>query len=198
MKVYIGIVILSLLSAVAFAQTLPQNSTTSKVSYNGIVEAPGKDKQKLFNSAKKWFAAKHSEANPFVINYENETDGSITGRGSFTLPAENRKYIVQFLISIATKDGKCKYDFTDFMILYTTSGGVSSSGFGYWSSASYKEAETLEYSLETFYPIRLEKRRKPSIKWYELITPKSFETIDKEMKALESSLKQTVSAKSDW
>ncbi|MBW7941193.1 MAG: DUF4468 domain-containing protein [Candidatus Kuenenia stuttgartiensis] len=198
MKRYVTIVLLVFLVGPVLAQTLPVHTVTNKVGYGGMLDIPGQSKDKLFAKAKKWLAIKHSDANPYTITYENETEGGITGKGSFTLPAEERKYTVQFLITIATKDGKCKYEFTDFMIRYTTAGGMSTGGFSYWSSSSYNESETLEYTLETFYPIRLEKRKKPAIKWYEHINAKSFEAIDREMRAIESSLKQTMSAQTNW
>lgn len=133
-----------------------------------------------------------------MIVIENKTDGTLTGKGSFTLTEKERKYIIAFTYNILIKDGKYKYDFTDLLIRYTTKGGVSSGGYGYWSSTTYKESETLEHTLETFYPIRLTKRRKPSIKWYELTNTKSFETIDREMTMIVNALKDNMSMVNKW
>lgn len=192
------LVLLITSTIIGYSQSLPVDPQTQKVSYKEIVEIPGESENELFNKAKKWMATKDSETNPYTITYENQEAGNFSGKGSFTLPGGDKKYVVAFLINVATKDGKYKYEFTDFTLLYTTKGGVTSGGFSYWSSSSYQESETLEYSLETFYPIRLERKRKPSIKWYEEINANSFAAIDREMEALISSLEQTIAATDDW
>lgn len=200
MKWIFALVIVSLTALAASGQNqhLPVDPNTGKVSYYEVVTAPGQSLNKLFGKAKKWIATKHSEAHPYTISYESEKDGNITAKGSFTLPAERRRYIVQFLVNISTKDGKYRYEFTDLVVQFTTAAGASGGGFGYWSSSSYKEAETLQYSIETFYPIRLERKRKPDIQWYEEVNAKSFETIDHEIRSLAGSLKETLTKDSDW
>lgn len=200
MKLIFTLMIISLTSLAASGQNkhLPVDPKTGKVSYYEVVTAPGQSLDKVFGRARKWIATKHSDAHPYTINYENEKDGSLTAKGSFTLPAERRKYIVQFLVNISTKDGRYKYEFTDLLIQFTTAAGASGGGFGYWSSSSYKEAETLQYSIETFYPIRLERKRKPDIQWFEEINTKSFEDIDREIRSLAGSLKEALAKDSDW
>ncbi|OJW84160.1 MAG: hypothetical protein BGO69_11860 [Bacteroidetes bacterium 46-16] len=177
--------------------TLPLDPATHKVSYADIGEAAGATKKALFEKAKKWILTKNTATNPYSVTFENEADGSVAGKGSFMLPGDRRKYIVQFAINLAVKDGKYKYSLTDFIVQYKTEAGSSGGGYGYWGHSSYHEAETLEYSLETFYPSRLDSR-KPSIKWYEEINKKSFGEIDKTMQSIVGSLKEAMSANKDW
>lgn len=179
------------------AQELPTNEATGKVNYSDIVDAPGISKKLLFDRAKKWLASKHSPANPYAINYENEQEGSIIGTGSFSLPSERRRYLVQFAIRILIKDGKFKYELTDLMMQYRSAAGSSGGGFAFYSGSSYRDAETIEYTIETFYPSRV-KSRKPVIKWFDEINRESFELIDRQMKANANSLKQAVAAKEEW
>src|ERR1043165_6227550 len=84
-------------------ELLPSDQTTNKVSYSGIVDAPGLTKKVLFENTKKWIKTKNTEVNPYVINYESDADGNITGKGSFSLPGDRRKYTVQFTVKILTK-----------------------------------------------------------------------------------------------
>jgi len=199
MKHTIIILLVTCLNQISYGQEglLPVDATTKKICYTDIAEAPGVSKKALFDKAKKWILTKNSAITPYTISFDNENDGSIVGKGAFMLPGDRRKYVVQFVINIAVKDNRYKYDLTDFIIQYKTEAGSSSGGYGYWGHSSYREAETLEYSLETFYPSRLDSR-KPSIKWYEEITKKSFIEINKSMQSITNSLKQTVSTKEDW
>ncbi|MCB9065459.1 MAG: DUF4468 domain-containing protein [Chitinophagales bacterium] len=191
-KLFIALLLISASTVHGQDAILKTDPQTGKVSYLGTVDASGQTKIELFNKAKKWIQTKNSSINSYTISYENAENGSITAKGSFTLPAEERKYILVFILSIDTKDGKFRYTFTDMVIRYTTEGGASHGGYGMWSSTTYRKSETLEYTLETFYPIRLEKRKKPAIKWYEMIRKESFEVIDKEIIALENSLISTM------
>lgn len=179
------------------AQELPVDATTNKVTYSEVVQVQGATKKSLFAKAKKWVATKNTEQNPYTISLETEQDGTIVGKGTFSLPGDRNKYVVKFAINIATKDEKCRYEFTDLVIQYKRAAGSSGGGFSYWGGSSYHEAETLEYTIETFYPTRLN-GRKPAIKFYEEIRANSFEAIDREMKSIVSSFKQAISIKEDW
>lgn len=197
-KILAYFIVLVFAARVATAQTLPQDAQTNKVSYQEIIETLRDSKDKLFGKAKKWITTQNSTANPYTVSFENEKDGAVTAKGSFTLPGDRRKYTVSFALSIGTKDGKYRYDFTDIQIQYTSPAGSSGGGFSYWGGSSYHEAERLEYPIETFYPIRLEHRRKPAIKWYEEINKSSFEAIDQQFKSLASSLKNAMQEKTGW
>ena len=191
--------VLTCMSITALGQEgpLPMDSTTHKVSYSGIVDAAGAPKESLFDNAKKWILTQNSKINPYTISYENETDGSVIAKGTFILLDEHRNFTTQFTITISVKDSRYKYDLSDFILQYKTEAGSHVSGYGMWSHATQTEAETLEYSLETFYPSRMHSR-KPSIKWYEDIDRKSFELLDKIVQPILGSLKQTMAGKSDW
>lgn len=189
-------IINSIIITSAIAQELPVDCITNKVSYSEIIDAPSSSKKALFDKAKKWIVSKNTTLNPYTITYESE-DGQVLGKGTFTLPVGRMKYVVPFAIKIAVKDGKCKYELTDLMIQYRTEARASSGGYGYWGSSKSTEAETLEYSLETFYPSRLTSR-KPVIKWYEDIRSAAFEGIGKEMQSITNSLKQSMVSSDNW
>jgi hypothetical protein len=174
---------------------LPVDQTTNKVSYAGVVDAPGSTSKALCERAKKWILTKNSTINPYTVSYEG--DGSITGKGTFTLPAKHFKYVVQFNIKVLTKDGKCRYEFTDLIVQYRTAAKSSAGGWAYHASSTHTDAETLEYSMETFYPSRLE-GHKPKIKWYEEINSESIATVNREMQSIVNSFREAVSTKDNW
>lgn len=96
-----------------------------------------------------------------------------------------------------TKDGRSKYELTDFIIQYHAASEAKSGGFGYFSKSSYKAEKTYEYSIETFYPSRLDSR-KPNIEYYEAVNGNTFKAIDAELQNIIGSLKQALSVKEDW
>jgi hypothetical protein len=199
MKQTIFTLVLILLSIISRGQeyTLPLDPTTHKVSFADVGEAAGSTRKSLFEKGKKWILTKNSATNPYTVTFESEAEGTVTGKGTFMLAGDRRNYVVQFTINIATKDGKYKYDLTDFIIQYKTEAAYHSGGYGMWSHTTHTEAENLEYSLETFYPSRLDSR-KPSIKWYEEINKKSFGQISQTMQTIVGSLRQAMSSKEDW
>lgn len=178
--------------------SLPIDEATGKVSFKEVVESKGASKTALFERAKKWQATKGSKTNPYTVTLENEEQGSLIAKGTFTMPAKRKKYVVQFVVNIATKQGKYRYDFTDFTIALETQAGGKAFGYGGFGTHSIKRAETLEYTLETFYPSRLTSRE-PVIKYFEEIDEDSFTAISKEMQSLAATLKQSMStSESDW
>lgn len=176
---------------------LPVDPTTNKVTFAKIVEAPEVSSKDLLENAKKFLATKNTNTNPYTIKYENMEEGALIEEGTFTLPAERKKYMVTFTISINTKSGKYKYSITNFIIQHHTDEKSSYGGYGGWGSSSHKSAETLEYSLETFYPSRLTSK-KPVIKFFEEIDEESFVTIHRELKSLAGALTQAMATKDNW
>ncbi|OJW82301.1 MAG: hypothetical protein BGO69_17070 [Bacteroidetes bacterium 46-16] len=177
--------------------TLPFDPSTHKVNYTDVVEAQGAARKALYENGKKWILTKNSSTNPYSVSFDNEADGTVTGKGTFMLSGDRRNYVVRFTINIETKEGKYRYSFTDFIIQYQTEAEYHSGGYGMWRHTTHTDAQNLEYGLETFYPSRLE-GRKPSIKWYEEINKKSFQQIDQTMQSLVGSLKQAMIVRKDW
>ena len=179
------------------AQDMPVNPVTNKVTYTEVVPAGRSSKQELFDKARKWVMAKDSPNNPYLIAYEDETEGSIIGKGSFLLPAARRKYAVLFTVKISVKQGRCKYEFSDLIIQYTTTGNSNVFAVSVYARSADVKSETLEYTVETFYPSRIS-GREPVVKHFEEISGSSFVAINREMLSVAGSLKQSLASSDDW
>jgi len=201
MKTLIMLTLLFCAGQISFAQdvspNLPVDPATSKVTFAKIVDAPGTSSKDLFQNAKKFLLTKNTSSNPFTIKYENMQEGSIISEGTFTLPAARRKYLVRFAFNVSTKDGKYKYSLSDIIIQFHTDAKSSYGGYGGWGSSTHKNAETLEYTVETFYPSRLNSKD-PVIKFFEEIDEDSFVTIHRELKSFVSSFRQAMTSKDNW
>jgi hypothetical protein len=175
---------------------LPIDNVTGKVTYAKVVNTPQVSKKLLFDKTKKWVITKNTPANPYNITYESEPDGSIFGKGTFTLPAAHRKYWVQFIFKVSVKNEKFKYEFTDLIVQLTEKAGATGFNAGVFQKRSEDRQEVLEYSLETFYPSRITSE-KPVIKFFEEVTGESFNAVNREMTSIAGSLEQTL-GKDDW
>lgn len=77
-------------------------------------------KKELFNRAKIWFTEAYNDANK-VIQLQDEENGQIIGKGK--IPYESKIYFgsagtrgfISYTIKIFTKDGRYKYEITDFV-----------------------------------------------------------------------------------
>jgi hypothetical protein len=91
-----------------------------KIVFTEVIEMPNITKDALYTRAYEWFAKAFNSANN-VIQMQDKENGKIVGKGSFgdinvsvVLGMATVYGNVKFTISIYLKDGKYKYEVTDF------------------------------------------------------------------------------------
>jgi len=179
------------LNAELAASAMPQNEETRKVTYQGTVEVPKISRLLLYSRAKKWIAENDIKANKITHFVENEETGTLVAKGAFTLPDLHKKYVVQYVLSISITQGKYSYDITDFTFHLDSAEVGKPFGLVDLGIQLPKKVILFDYTLETFYPSRLNSDQ-PKIKYFEEIHPSSFAAINREIKLLEGSLIQSM------
>ncbi|MGY0037621.1 DUF4468 domain-containing protein [Pedobacter sp. NJ-S-72] len=107
-------IMLSLLLIAPFiglAQQVPIDSATKKITYTGVVEAPG-TKSQLFDRTLEWFATSFKSAND-VIQVKDKVAGKFVG--SLIVYVSEGGPVSSSNIVILVKDGKYKYTITDLV-----------------------------------------------------------------------------------
>ncbi len=197
MKEFI-VIIFCMIPFYVSSQTLPYDSTTSKITYSEVVDVNEATEKKLYELAQQWVAANSQGQYPLTITFDNNTN-TVQLNGGLTYPSKEKKIDCLFTIKIQTKDGRYKFEFTNFQLSHTTEAGSSGGGFGYYSKSTYQEAQTFQYPLEQFYPDRLTKKNEvDGVKNFELVNAASFEKFNTQMNAYIGSLKQAMQINSDW
>jgi hypothetical protein len=104
------IIIALLLCNTAFAQ-LPVDSSTHLISYTGIVQANG-TQQELYSRAREWFAKTYNSAQSVI---QMDDKDKIVGKANMVSYYKNYHFgLIYYTISVYLKDGKYKYEITDF------------------------------------------------------------------------------------
>jgi len=112
-----------LVSSMSFGQKetpkLPIDSLTSKITYSEVVYVDSlANKQELFSRAREWFA-KSYKSSTNVIQMEDKESGKIVGKALMqvyhkALGSNYPSGYINYTISIYIKDGRYKYEVTDF------------------------------------------------------------------------------------
>ena len=100
--------------------SLPLDSITHLVTYEKVVPVQGASREVLYKRALEWFNAYYK--NPTEVIRENDVEkGRITGKPRFKIynPADKEGTktdagTVQYTITLAVKEGKFKYELTEF------------------------------------------------------------------------------------
>lgn len=100
--------------AQAWQSPLPYDSTTHKISYNGIVQTPGTAAE-LQGRARAWYTAKFTDAQT-PLSLTTAEDGRLIGKG-FTRVTwgdgiGQRSRRVWFVFTLEAKEGRYRYEFT--------------------------------------------------------------------------------------
>lgn len=96
------------------APVLPIDPDTHLVAYTGVVEVPGATQAQLYSRAYEWVAKNFNSAQS-VIQMQDKESGKIIAKG--VIKAFIKKYdsgYNSFTLSLYLKDGKYKYDITNF------------------------------------------------------------------------------------
>lgn len=89
------------------------------LSYSEVVQVNDVLKNELFNRAKLWFATTYNSAND-VLQIENKEEGELIGKAilkyepNILSGSEQLKGNIRYTIKIYVKDGRYKYEITDF------------------------------------------------------------------------------------
>lgn len=115
------LIVLISLSVTAQKDTpnLPIDSLTKKITYSEVVFVDSNiNKQELFSRAREWFA-KVYKSSTNVIQMEDKENGKIVGKALMqvyckSLGADRKCGFVNYTISFYLKDGRYKFEITDF------------------------------------------------------------------------------------
>ncbi|MHA4844471.1 DUF4468 domain-containing protein [Flavitalea antarctica] len=98
------------------------SQTSEPVSYTGVVEVSGMTKDQLFANARQWFNKTFVSSNQ-VIQIADKESGELSGKGIMQLRftstfngSKKQEAYSDFTLDIAIKDGKYKYDLSQFKI----------------------------------------------------------------------------------
>ncbi len=98
---------------------LPIDSDTHKVTYQEIVKVDGVNKDELYVRAREWFALTFKSSKD-VIQMDDKAAGKIIGKGSSEGSTKYRMltmdYWLNYTVSITVKEGRYRYEITDFVI----------------------------------------------------------------------------------
>ncbi len=120
--------VLLLLVNASFAQDLPIDQNTGKITYLEVVDAAGLNAKDIYAVAKKWATDKK-----FVLKEDKENETLIyTGTSPLDYPNVSGNAIdkgkITFSLSVFAKDGKYRYILTD--VVHTAEGKVAGSDGG--------------------------------------------------------------------
>lgn len=101
------------------APTLPIDSLTNKITYTEVINVDSSlNRQELFSRAREWFA-KTYKSSTNVIQMEDKENGEIVGKALMqayckSLGSDRQCGFINYTISVYLKDGRFKYEITDF------------------------------------------------------------------------------------
>lgn len=131
--------IFTLIAILVSVQLFAQSDSTRPYTITGVVKVDSTlKKDLLYNSAYNWFVKTFNYANA-VIQLHDKDAGEIAGDGAMTYVSNNGSVAsgtIKYNISIWIKDGKYKYEFTNFIHNGTPSGEFPARDFGLIGSDS--------------------------------------------------------------
>ncbi len=97
-----------------------QEEEDSKLTYEEVINVENASKDELYNRAKIWFVNSFNSSND-VIQMDNKEDGQIIGKAIFIYKpsmlqqSEQSKGPVKYTFSVFLKEGRYKYEVTNFI-----------------------------------------------------------------------------------
>jgi hypothetical protein len=96
------------------------DTAAHKICYKGVIDAPGQKKDDLFTNAREWYQKDFEFSHAFVTMADRGS-GHLIGRatefGFYVKGLVSLNFNFAFIIDIRVKDGKVRYEITDFTIL---------------------------------------------------------------------------------
>lgn len=107
-----------ILSAFILLAGLTTANAQTPISYSEVVQVEGATKDELYQRAKNWFVDTFRSAND-VIQLDDKENGQIVGKGNFSYSqkvtwAAVANNTIRFTAAITIKDGRYKYEFSNF------------------------------------------------------------------------------------
>ncbi len=102
-----------------------------------IVELPNMDQKQIYDASKVWIAKSFQSSNN-VIQYEDQSTGTIIGKGNMKYPCKGAwnclasgENIILFTIKVDTKDNKARVTFNDLLLRTktTVNAGIVAKGY---------------------------------------------------------------------
>lgn len=123
--------LLLLISVSAYSQTPSLPLLNGKIIYTEVIPIEGKNQGELHILAREWFAKSYNSANN-VIQMDDKESGKIIGKPLMGVyhkgfGQDHPSGDIHYTISINTKDGRYKYEVTEF---YHTGNGVGVPAMG--------------------------------------------------------------------
>lgn len=124
------------------APVLTMAQKDSIIAYTGVVEIPGASRDQLFTRARQWFNETFASSKEVLQIADKET-GELAGKGFMRVIAvykymgtHRASVISDFVCNVWVKDGKYKYELSDFDAAYEKLDGGKSIGFGILTSSA--------------------------------------------------------------
>lgn len=134
MRIIIFLAII-LLSATVNAQelivgnpTVPIDTATHEIKYKEVVDVPGLTKEDIFSTARSWFPKDFQVAQAYISHADYKTGQIIAHAmvfGKRLVGLIGVPYSINFNIYLWIKDGKYKYEISDFFILWGLNGDAT-------------------------------------------------------------------------
>lgn len=102
------------------APEMPIDKETKLISYTEVVQLEGTPtKDELYERAKEWFARYYKSSNN-VLQIDEKENGKLVGKAALrvyirSMGADYEGGIVSYTISVYVKEGRYKYEITDFV-----------------------------------------------------------------------------------
>ena len=107
-------------NAVEAPPELPIDNVTHLITYDGVLEVKGVSAHELYQRMQQWFRSYYKNPKE-VIREEDSVANRMTGKPRFRIqqPADKNGLrtdagLVQYTISVATKDGRYRYQLSEF------------------------------------------------------------------------------------
>lgn len=84
------------------------------ITYSNVIPVDSAKKDVLYARAKKWFANNYRSSKD-VIQLDDNINGEIIGKGTFTIQFFTRSPFIDHTIAVSVKDGKYKYTINHFI-----------------------------------------------------------------------------------
>lgn len=104
------------LRAAGQVSPLPVDSTTGKITFQGVVQVPGVSQAELYSRAREWFALNFASGKA-VLDMDDRADGKLIGTGysTFYYAYILTPYTYQLwrTFKVYVRDGRFRYEITD-------------------------------------------------------------------------------------
>lgn len=111
----------------SFSQDVAIDEKTGKYSKGAVVEVENITKDDMYMKALEWIALNYKDAGA-VIQFQDKETGKIIVKGAWPSSRYMKEGLVKHTLTLAFKDGRFKYDYTDFVYTSVGSGELPFEG----------------------------------------------------------------------